>query len=125
MKALAWHGKGDMCCDNVPDPKDRTSPRHHHQGDGVSDLRLGPSYLRRRHSSRRLFAGLVRWQRMLQSTSANRWVSAATLGAGGPLIHSIRGLLKIQRERFEIHTIDDTPDVSVARENHASKCIDI
>ena len=48
MKALTWHGKNDIRCDTVPDPKDPGRPRCHHQGYGVRDLRLGPSFVRRR-----------------------------------------------------------------------------
>ena len=50
MKALAWHGKGDIRCETVPDPKIRAWPRRHHQGHSLRDLRLGFAYLRRCHS---------------------------------------------------------------------------
>ena len=46
MKALTWHGKGDMRCESVPDP----TARCHHQGPRLRDLRIRPAHLRRRHS---------------------------------------------------------------------------
>jgi hypothetical protein len=50
MKALAWHGKGDIRCEEVPDPKIEHPRDAIIKVTGVCDLRFRPAYLRRHHS---------------------------------------------------------------------------
>jgi len=48
VKALAWHRKGVIRCDEVPEPQDRASARCDHQDHRLRYLRFRPAYLRRR-----------------------------------------------------------------------------
>ena len=50
MKALAYHGKGDMRCDTVPDPKIEHPRDAIIKVNRLRNLRLRPAYLRRCHS---------------------------------------------------------------------------
>ena len=40
MKALCWHGKGDIRCDSVDDPTIVDGQGRNHQGDKLCHLRF-------------------------------------------------------------------------------------
>ncbi len=49
-EALTWHGKGDIRCESVPDPKIEDPRGCGHQGDGLRHLRFRSASVRRRHA---------------------------------------------------------------------------
>lgn len=48
MKALVWHGKEDIRCDSVTDPRIEDAGRDY-QGDELRHLRFGPASLPQSH----------------------------------------------------------------------------
>ena len=68
MRALCWHGKKDIRCDDVPDPADRASARRYRKSHDMRDLRLRPASLRRLRARHRCTA---------TSSDMNSWAKSS------------------------------------------------